>query len=97
MAGLTALENALLDWAIDQGFGSKIGNQVTSVINPIATAIEGGATIEQALIGTALTELGTVKTTNATLELLIPVLTSLVTALEGGQNIKQALAALVAL
>ncbi len=92
MAGnLTVLETALLDWTIDQGLGTKVGNQITPVINPLATAIEGGATIEQALLSTVLVELGAVKTTNATLALLLPVLVELVTAIEGGATIEQAL------
>jgi hypothetical protein len=96
MSGLTSLEQTLLDWAIDQGFGTKTGNEIVTVINPIAAAIEGGATVEQALLATAIALVGNVKVNNATVALLLPVIVSLATAVENGETIEQALAGLIA-
>ena len=87
---ITGLAEAVVSWGIDQAVGTKIGNEITPLLNPLIVAIAGGASIPNALISVALTELESKLPAGVGAE-LGTVITTVLTDLETGKTLKQAL------
>jgi hypothetical protein len=101
MAGeikISGLEESLLEWGIDQSLGSQIGEKVNSIILPVANSLNGGASLQVALLAAAIqfasTEAPTI--TNPTLETVLTAVLPIAVAVEGGETIEQALTGVLA-
>ena len=91
MGSLNKFEKSIIEWVDDQSFGKETGEKVSSVVEPIAVALEGGQTLEQSLINVALMEAANIKTSSATLEIILTVLPTIADGLEGGKTLTQVL------